>query len=129
MLLFLSLGFLLLLLLQAVEIWRRFRFPHALTAGQFQRRLLTALLLEIALGMWMVGDPLMRHQSPLAQLAYWSAVLLLGLAGAFAAVREMGEVTRQYHRQRAELYRGAGDEGARGRGDGETGRRGERASG
>jgi hypothetical protein len=105
----LMLGVLLLLLLQAVEIWRRFRFPHALSGTQFWRRLLTAGLLEIVLMMWLVGDPLLRRQPPLTQLAYWTSALLFGIGAAFAALREMGEVTRQYHRQRSELFRGAGD--------------------
>jgi len=123
------LGVLLLLLLQAVEVWRRFRFPHALSGSQFWRRLLTAALLEVVLMMWLVGDPLLRHQPPLTQLAYWTAALLFGITAAFAAVREMGEVTRQYHRQRSELFRGTGSaDGDRSeatpggrRGDGATG--------
>src|SRR5712692_7171029 len=117
------LGVLLLLLRQAVEVWRRFRFPHALSGTQFWRRLLTAGLLEIVLMMWLVGEPLLRRQPPLTQLAYWTAALLFGISAAFAALREMGEVSRQYHRQRSELFRGAGEgEGARGRGgDGASG--------
>jgi hypothetical protein len=110
------LGVLLLLLLQAIEVWRRFRSPHGLSNGQFWRRLVTAAILEIVLLMWMVGEPLLRHQPPLTQLAYWTAALLLVFAAAFSAVREMGEVTRQYHRQRAELFRGTG-EGDRGTGE------------
>jgi hypothetical protein len=138
MLPFLMLLVLLLLLLQAVEIWRRFRFPTAITPGQFRRRLATAAILEASLLMWIAGDPLMRHQPPLTQLAYWCAVPLLVFAAAFSAIREMGEVTRQYHHQRAELYRGAGDpdgetrrlgEGARGQaGEGPAGRPADRAS-
>ena len=73
------LGVLLLLLLQAVEIWRRFRFPLALTASQFWRRMVTAAMLEVVLLMWLVGEPLLRRQPPLTQLAYWSAALLFCL--------------------------------------------------
>jgi hypothetical protein len=103
----LFLGILILLLLQAVEVWRRIREPGMMTPGQFWRRILTAAILQLALLMWLVGEPLMRGQPPLTQLSYWSAVLLFGFAAAFFALREMGEVTRQYHRQRAELFRRA----------------------
>src|SRR5688572_17430998 len=108
----LLLGILILLLLQALEVRRRVRDPEILTPGQFWRRILTAGILQIALLMWLVGEALMRDQAPLTQLAYWTAVLLFGFAAAFAAVREMGEVTRQYHRQRAELFRRADAEAA-----------------
>jgi hypothetical protein len=132
------LGVLLLLLLQAVEVWRRFRSPGALSSSQFWRRMLTAALLELVLLMWTVGEPLMRRQPPLTQLAYWTAALLFGIAAAFSALREMGEVTRQYHRQRIELFRGSGAAGDADRsgaapggrgGDGATGRRGDGATG
>lgn len=119
----LMLGVLLLLLLQAIEVWRRFRSPRSLLKSQFRRRLLTAALLELVLLMWLVGEPLTHRQPPLTQLAYWTAALLFGIAAAFAALREMGEVSRQYHRQRVELFRGAGAVG-----DGETGRRGDGAA-
>ena len=65
----------------------------------------------------MVGPALTRRQPPLTQIAYWSAASLLGIAAAFSAVREMGEVSRQYYRQRAELFRGSDREG---RADGGT---------
>jgi hypothetical protein len=109
----LSLGILLLLLLQAIEIWRRLREPEILTTGQFWRRMITAAILEIALLMWLIGDALLRHQPPLTQIAYWSAVLLLVIGAALSAVREMGEVNRQYHRQRAELFRSTNAERGR----------------
>jgi hypothetical protein len=109
----LFLAILLLLLLQAVEIWRRLREPGILTAGQFWRRMITAAILEVALLMWLVGEALLRRQPPLTQIAYWSAVLLLVVAAAFSAIREMGEVSRQYHRQRAELFRGTNAERGR----------------
>jgi hypothetical protein len=108
----LMLGVLLLLLLQAVELWRRLRDPGALTAGQFWRRILTAAVLQVVLMMWLVGDGLMSHQPPLTQMAYWTAALLFGIAAAFSAVREMGEVSRRANRQRAELFRGVGSESA-----------------
>lgn len=116
-------GVLILLLLQAIEVWRRFRAPRSLSIGQFRRRLLTAALLELVLLMWLVGDALMRHQPPLTQLAYWTGALLLGVAAAFSALREMGEVSRQYHRQRVELFRAStpeSDVAQDGRRDGTT---------
>jgi hypothetical protein len=112
----LLMGVVLFLLLQAIEIWRRHRHPEELTPQMFWRRMLTAAALELVLLMWLVGDRLMASQRPLTQLAYWSALLFLGIAAAFAAAREMGEVSRQYHRRRSELFRGA---------DGAGGRRGE----
>jgi hypothetical protein len=108
----LCLGILILLILQALEVRRRVRDPGILTPGQFWRRILTAGILQVALLMWLVGEALMRGQSPLTQLAYWSAVLLFGIAAAFSAVHEIGEVSRQYHRQRAELFRRADAEAA-----------------
>ena len=60
---------------------------------------------------------LMPRQPPLTQLAYWTAALMLGMAAAFSAVREMGEVSRHYNRQRAELFRGSDQDG---RADGGT---------
>jgi hypothetical protein len=125
----LMLGVLLLLLLQAIELWRRLRDPAALTAGQFWRRIFTAAVLQVVLLMWLAGNALMRHQSPLTQMAYWTAALLFGIAAAFLAVREMGEVSRQANRQRAELFRGFGSqalEETRGAGEGESGRSNDR---
>jgi hypothetical protein len=101
----LLLGILLLLLLQAVEVWRRLREPEVLTRGQYWRRLLTAAALQVVLLMWLVGEPLTDRQPPLTRLAYWTGALLLAIGAAFAAVREMAEVSRQYNRQRAELFR------------------------
>jgi hypothetical protein len=108
-----SLAILLLLLLQVVEVWRRHREPGILTIGQFWRRMITAAILEVALLMWLAGEALLRHQAPLTQIAYWSAVLLLVVGAAFSEIREMGEVSRQYHRQRAELFRRASAERGR----------------
>jgi hypothetical protein len=116
----LMLGMLLLLLLQAVEVWRRLREPDALTPRQFWRRIITAAVLEIVLLMWLVGEALVQHQSPLTQLAYWTAALFLGVVGVFSALREMGEVSRRANRSRAELFRGVGSQALD-----ETGRRGD----
>jgi hypothetical protein len=101
----LLLAVLLLLLLQAIELWRRAREPEIVTARQFWRRLLTAGLLQLVLLMWLLGERLMRGQAPLTQLAYWSGALFLAVGAAFSAVREMGEVSRQYNRQRVDLLR------------------------
>jgi hypothetical protein len=106
----LMLGVLLLLLLQAVEVWRRQREPDVLTAGQFWRRIITAAILEIVLLMWLAGNALVGRQSPLTQIAYWTAALLLGIVGAFSSLREMGEVSRRANRARAELFRGVGNQ-------------------
>lgn len=106
----LMLGVLLLLLLQAVELWRRIRDPAALTPGQFWRRIITAAVLQVVLLMWLAGSALVGHQSPLTQLAYWSAALLFGIAAAFSSVREMGEVSRRANRERAALFRSFGVE-------------------
>jgi hypothetical protein len=124
-------GILLLMILQGLEIRRRVRDPETLTARQYRRRLITAGILQLALVMWLVGEPLMRHQPPLVQLAYWSAVLLLPPAAAFAALWDRMELLRQYNRQRAALFRG-GDEGVSESSSGAIGRRtngGDRASG
>jgi hypothetical protein len=104
------LGVLLLVLLQAVEFWRRMRDPRSLSPGQFWRRIFTAAVLQVVLVMWLIGDALVRRQPPLTQLAYWTAALLFGIAAAFSAVREMGEVSRRANRQRAELFRSVGTE-------------------
>jgi len=108
----LMLGVLLLLLLQAVELWRRLRDPAALTRVQFWRRIITAGVLQIVLLMWLAGDALVGRQSPLTKLAYWTAALLFGIAAAFSAIREMGEVSRRANRERAELFRSVGVENA-----------------
>jgi hypothetical protein len=102
-------GIVLMLILQIWEVRRRVRDPDTLTARQFWRRLITAGILQLVLVMWLVGEPLMRHQSPLARLAYWTAALLLPIGAVFAALREMVEVSRQYNRQRAALFRSADD--------------------
>src|SRR5262249_12398065 len=82
----LMLGVLLLLLLQAVELWRRLRDPAALTPGQFWRRIVTAAVLQLVLLMWLAGEALVRRQPPLTQMAYWTAALLFGIAAAFSAM-------------------------------------------
>ena len=115
-------GVLLLLVVQAVEVWKWYRDPRAITPGQFRRRLITAGILQLVLLMWFVGERLVGHQPPLTQLAYWTAALLFGIASAFSAIREMGEVSRQYYRQRAELFRRATADATGRQGDGETGR-------
>ena len=102
----LLLGIVLLLILQAVEVWRRARDPSFLSPRQFWRRLITAGIAEIVLVMWLIGEPLMSHQTPLARLAYWSASVLLLLAIPFLALRDMLDLMRTYHQQRAELFRG-----------------------
>lgn len=98
-------GFLLLLLLQAVEVWRRLKEPEVLTRAQYWRRLLTVAALQVVLLMWLVGEPLTGRQPPLVQLAYWTGAMLLAIGAAFSAIREMAEVSRQYHRMRADLFR------------------------
>jgi hypothetical protein len=125
------LGVLLLLLLQVVELWRRLRDPGVLTTGQFWRRIITAGVLQVVLLMWMGGDVLVGRQSPLTQLAYWTAALLFGIAALFSAVREMGEVSRRANRQRAELFRKVGSESSERerQGDGKPGRPNEAATG
>jgi hypothetical protein len=101
----LLLGIVLLLILQAVEVWRRVREPDFLSARQFWRRLITAGIAEIVLVMWLIGEGLMSHQPPLARLAYWSASVLLLLSIPFLALRDMIDLMRTYHQQRAELFR------------------------
>jgi hypothetical protein len=116
--LLLLIGIVLLVILQVIEVRRRIREPGSLTMGQYRRRLLTAAMLEVVLLMWLAGEPLVGHQSPLTRFAYWTAALLLAIAAAFSALREMTEVSRQYNRQRAEMFRGSDGERARGGGEG-----------
>jgi hypothetical protein len=101
----LLLGMLGLSLLQVVEVRRRMQDPEILTRTQYWRRLLTVAVLQLVLLMWLFGDSLVGRQPPLVQLAYWISLPLLAIGAIFSAVREMAEVSRQYHRMRADLYR------------------------
>src|SRR5688572_26459015 len=95
----LLLGILSFLLVQMVEVRRRREEPEVLTRAQYRRRLLTAAAFQAVLLMWLVGELVMDSQPTLVQLAYWTGTLLLAIGAGFSAVREMLEVSRQYHRQ------------------------------
>ena len=101
----LLMGVMALMLLQVIEVRRRLREPDVFTRGQYWRRLLTVAVLQVVLLLWLVGDSLMGSQPPVFQLAYWLGLILLAMGAAFSAVREMAEVSRQYNRQRADLFR------------------------
>jgi ABC-type amino acid transport system permease subunit len=104
----LLMGIVLLLVLQAIETWRRMRDPGFLSPRQFWRRILTAGLGQVVLVMWLIGEQLMAEQPPLTRLAYWGASVLLVIVIPFLALRDMIDLMRTYHRQRAELFRTGG---------------------
>lgn len=89
--------------------WEAWRWTHGnpsqLEAQQFRRRLLGGFLLEAALGMWVLANPVLANHSPRAKLLYLSVSMLFTLFSMMVAVRESAFLARQYGRQRAQLLR------------------------
>lgn len=93
-------------LYMAWEVWRWYAGNRSsLTPGQFRRRLVGGILLEIALLLWFLANPLMTGRSPREKLAYMLVAFVLTWIPMFLAFREAAFVARQYARWRADLLR------------------------
>ena len=93
----------------AYEVWRWVAGNRGeLTSGQFWRRIGGGVLLETALLMWVVANPLMSDRPLRERLVYLLTSTLLCVLAMLLAVREAGFVMRQYHRSRRELLRELG---------------------
>ena len=79
-----------------------------LTPGQFRRRLVTGILLEVDLVMWLLANTLTRGRSKAEQLLYLLVATLFVFVPMILAVREAAFVMRQYARWRGELARNIG---------------------
>ena len=82
-----------------------------LTVGQFRRRIIGGLLLELDLLMWYVANPLFGGLPHSPKMAAWRLLYLLFatlfvLLPMILAVREAAFVMRQYARWKGELLRG-----------------------
>lgn len=88
------------------EVWRWLAGNRSgLTPGQLRRRLLGGLMLEAALVMWFLANPLMAGRPAREKLLYLLTAMLLTTLPMLLAVREAFFVVRQYSRERARLYR------------------------
>lgn len=76
-----------------------------LTPGQFRRRMVGGLLLELDLLLWLLWPVLAAGRRPAEQLLYLLFALLLIFVPMLLAVREAAFVTRQYVRWRGEMVR------------------------
>jgi hypothetical protein len=91
------------------EIWRWMAGnPSLLTPGQFRRRLVGGVLLELDLLMWLFANALMQHRRASEKLLYLLTAVLFILIPLMLAVREAGFVARQYVKWRGELARSLG---------------------
>lgn len=91
------------------EVWRWFAGNAAqLTPGQFRRRLVGGILLEIDLALWLLADPLMYDRPPREKLLYLLCATLFVLFPMLLAVREAAFVMRQYATWRRDLARNLG---------------------
>jgi hypothetical protein len=92
------------------EVWRWLSGNTAmLTPGQFRRRVVGGVILELDLVMWVVANPVMHGHGPAEQLLYLLAAMLFLVIPMLLAVREAAFVVRQYARWRGELVRNLGD--------------------
>lgn len=107
-------------LYMAWEIWRWFTGNrNGLTPGQFRRRLAGGVLLEAALLLWFLANPLMAGRSPREKLLYLLVTFVLTWIPMFLAFREAAFTARQAARWRADLMRSvANDEMPRREGQG-----------
>lgn len=88
------------------EVWGWYAGNRAqLTPGQFRRRLAGGLLLEIALLLWVLADPLLHGRRPAEKLLYLLFAMLLPVVAMILAIREATFVARQYSRWRSDLSR------------------------
>lgn len=93
------------------EIWRWFAGNRSqLTPGQFRRRVVGGILLEIDLALWLLADFIMPGRSPREKLLYFLFGLLFLIVPMLLAVREAAFVARQYSRWRSDLFRNMAQE-------------------
>ena len=93
-------------LYMAWELWRWYSGNRSgLTPGQFRRRVAGGILLEAALLLWFLANPLMAGRSSREKLAYLLVAFVLTWIPMFLALREAAFVARQYVRWRADLIR------------------------
>jgi hypothetical protein len=93
------------------EVLRWLRGNRAeLTPGQFRRRMVGGVLMELDLVMWYVARPVVysHHLSAPQKLLYLLLAMLFLLIPMLLAVREAAFVLRQYARWRGDLIRGLG---------------------
>ncbi len=91
-------------LYMAYEIWRWFAGNRGeLTRGQLARRLVGGALLETALLMWVLAQPLMANRTAPEKLLYLLWSMLFAVLAMLFAVREAAFVVRQYAAARREL--------------------------
>jgi TRAP-type uncharacterized transport system fused permease subunit len=91
------------------EVWRWVTGNRALlTPGQFRRRMIGGILLELDLLLWFLANPLMKDRPNREKLLYMLVAMLLVFIPMLLAVREAAFVMRQYTRWRGEMVRNLG---------------------
>ena len=84
------------------------RGEHIITHAQLVWRLITAVLLVTIIALIFFGA-LYRWPGPLAEMAFWSALVVLGIIVIFLAMHDLRLVERRRHIRQAELYRAMQD--------------------
>lgn len=92
----------------ALQVSQYRRGRHIITRGQLITRLITAVLLMLAIGMIFYGVTRpwpVTPQGALAQLLYWSALMAVVIVVVLLALADLRKLERQRHLRQAELYR------------------------
>lgn len=84
------------------------RGRHIITRVQLVWRLTTAVLLVIIIALIFLGV-VYPWPDPVAELIFWSGLVLLGIIVIFLAMYDLRLVQRQRHIRQAELYRAMQD--------------------
>jgi hypothetical protein len=93
----------------AFEVWRWVNGnPGQLTPGQFRRRMVGGILLEVDLALWYFADRALPLLPRSGKLLYLLFAMLLVFVPMLLAVREAAFVMRQYARWRGELVQNLG---------------------
>lgn len=84
------------------------RGRHIISRAQLVWRLITAVLLVTIIALIFVGA-VYPWPGPLAELTFWSVLIVLGIIVIFLAMHDLRLVERQRHIRQAELYRAMQD--------------------
>jgi putative copper export protein len=101
----LAVGILVLAAAQISEYWRKHTI---ISPRQFALRMVMAVLLLATIGGIYMGA-LVRWPSPVAELGYWIALMVVACVIVLLAMRDLRMLERVRHQRRAELFRRLAD--------------------